>query len=402
MIGATRMPTTDRQVETLLSELVRIDSVTPWLIPGAAGEAAIGRYMAGWLERVDGISVALEEVAPGRSNLVARLAGSERGPRLWLNAHMDTVGYANWRERALIPVRDGDRLIGLGAADDKSSCALGMLALRSLAQRQIRLRGDVVLACVIDEEGASSGTEDLLRRHRPEMDACLVLEPEALDRIVVEHQGFGWIDLIVHGRAAHGSAPEVGIDAIVQMAEVIRRLAELDRTGFGHGEGGLSGRTVFHTGTIQGGTDYATYPSRCVLGIEIGTQPGEHLSERVREIEAIFADVARVYPTFRGEVAVRMDRDPFRAVGHEALYDALSRAAERVLGRAPVPAGVNGWGDSGLTQGAGVPTLSYGARGGNFHAPDEWVSVTEVVQGVEILEEAIVTYLARVARTQRR
>ena len=384
------MPATESQVERLLSDLVRIESVTPWLIPDGAGEGAIARFMAAWLADLPGVEVSLEEVADGRPNLIARLPGIGGGPTLYLNAHEDTVGYANWRDRALVPARDGDRLVGLGAADDKSSCALGLLALRSIVERGIRLRGDLVLACTVDEEGASIGTEDLIRRHR--MDAVLVLEPESIDRIVVEHQGFGWIDVVVHGRAAHGSAPDVGIDAIAQMAEVIDGLRALDATGFGHGEGGLSGRTVFHTGTIRGGTDYATYPASCVLGIEIGTQPGEHLRDRVGEIEAIFDQVRGRHPEFRGEVNVRIDRDPFLAAGHEALYEALAGAIERVSGKPARAAGVNGWGDSGLTQGAGIATLSWGAKGGNFHAPDEWVSISEMVEGVAILEEAIAAY----------
>ena len=384
------MTATDAQVESLLSQLVRIESVTPWLIPDGVGEGAVARFMAEWLGPLDGVGVTLEEVTEGRPNLLARLPGRGGGPTLCLNAHSDTVGYANWRERALLPVRDGDRLVGLGAADDKSSCAMSLLVLRSLVERRIALRGDLLVALTIDEEGASIGTEDFLRRHTA--DAVLVLEPEGIDRIVVEHQGFGWIDVIVHGRAAHGCDPDVGIDAIVHMAEVVRRLKALDDAGFGRGPGGLSGRTVFHTGTIRGGTDYATYPNQCVLGIEIGTQPGEHLSDRVREIEGIFEDVRRGYPDFRGEVAVQIDRDPFRAEGYEALYGALARAAERVLGRPAIPAGVNGWGDSGLTQAAGIPTLSYGALGGNFHAPDEWVSVSEIVQGVEIVERTVEAY----------
>jgi acetylornithine deacetylase/succinyl-diaminopimelate desuccinylase-like protein len=206
---------------------------------------------------------------------------------------------------------------------------------------------------------------------------------------VAEHQGFGWIDVIVRGRAAHGSDPDVGIDAIVRMAEVIRGLRALDATGFGHGEGGMSGRTVFHSGTIHGGTDYATYPASCVLGIEIGTQPGEHLSDRVREIEAIFEQVRGSDPEFRGEVRVRIDREPFMPAGYEALFDAIARSAEPVLGHAPVAAGLNAWGDSGLCSEAGIPTVCYGALGGNYHAPDEWVSMPEVVAGVEIVETAI-------------
>ena len=379
----------------LLADLVRIESVTPWLIPDGAGEARIATYLEAWLGSIEGLQVSLEEVEPGRPNVIARLRGAGPGPRLWLNAHSDTVGYANWRERALEPALDGDRLVGLGAADDKAGCVTAMLAMRELARRRTSLAGEVVAAFTIDEEGASIGTEDLLRRHRDEMDACLILEPDGNERITVEHQGFGWIDVVVHGRAAHGSAPDVGIDAIANMAEVIRRLKELDAAGFGRGNGGLSGRTVFHTGTVRGGTDYATYPATCVLGIEIGTQPGERLSDRVAEIEAIFEDLHRADPDFSGEVVVKIDRDPFLATGHEALLAALSDATLAVAGRRSAEVGMNAWADSGLTQNAGVPTLLFGPAGGNFHAPDEWVSVSEVEAAGKIVAEAVARFCRR-------
>ena len=381
------MPASEADVVSLLSELIRIDSVTPWLIPGGAAEAAVQDFMGAWLRRLPGVEVWTEDVAPGRPNLFARLRGSGGGPSLLINSHADTVGYANWADRALVPERRGDRLIGMGAADDKSSCAIAMLALRSIVERGVRLRGDLIVATTVDEEGASTGTIHLLERHRP--DAILVLEPDSLERIIVEHQGFGWVDIVVHGRAAHGSDPDDGIDAIARMGEVLAGLAELDATGFGRGEGGLSGRTVYHASTIRGGTDYATYPSSCVLGIEIGTQPGEHLADRLAEIEGIFARIRARHPDLSAETIVRIEREPFMPRGYEALFDAIVGAAEPVLGRAPAAAGLNAWGDSGLCGEAGIPTLCYGVLGGNYHAPDEWVSIPELVAAVPIVEGVI-------------
>jgi acetylornithine deacetylase len=384
------MPVSEHDVEELISQLVRIESVTPWLIPDGSGEGEVARFMAARLDAL-GVEVTLEEVAPGRPNLLARLRGTGGGLTLCLNAHSDTVGFASWRDRALEPRRENDRLYGLGAADDKGCCALALLVLRELATSGERLRGDLLVACTVDEEGVSIGTEDLVRHHR--MDAAIVLEPDALPRLVVEHQGFGWIDVIVHGKPAHGSAPEEGVDAIVHMAEVVQRLDRLDREVFAANPGPLNGRTVFHTGTIGGGTDYATYPSRCVLGIEIGTQPGEHLSDRVRDIETIFAEVREGYPSFRGEVDVKLDREPFRAEGHEDLQAALDAAATEVLGRPLEPVGLNAWADSGLMQGAGTPTLMLGPLGANFHAPDEWTSIPETVQAAAIVEGAVRRFL---------
>jgi succinyl-diaminopimelate desuccinylase len=386
---ALQTATDEAQVQALLSDLVRIESVTPWLIPDGSGEGAIARFMAEWLDDLD-VEVQLDEVEPDRPNLVARLRGTGGGPTLCLNAHSDTVGFANWADRALDPVRDGERLIGLGVADDKACCALGLLVLRALAAGDTPLRGDLMVACTIDEEGSSIGTSHLMDHH--EMDAAIVLEPDALPRGVVEHQGFGWIDVIVHGRAAHGSAPEIGVDAIVHMAEVVDRLHRLDRDVFVASPDPMNGRTVFHTGTIQGGTDYATYPNRAVLGIEIGTQPGEHLSDRVAEIEAIFAEIREIEPQFRGEVNVALDREPFKAEGHEALWDALDAATVETLGRPLEAAGLNAWTDAALMQAAGVPTILFGPLGGNFHAPDEWVSIPEIVQAASILQGAIVRF----------
>ena len=384
------MPIHEREVEELLSDLVRIDSVTPFLIPGGAGEGAIARVIADWLAPL-GVEVELEYVEPGRPNLVARLAGSGGGRSLCLNAHSDTVGYANWADRALVPERRGDRLIGVGVADDKASCAVGMLALRDLARSATRLRGDVVLACTIDEEGSSIGTVDLVRRHG--YDGAIVLEPEDVELVVVEHQGFGWLDIIVHGKPAHGSAPDDGIDAIVHMAQVVDGLAALDAR-FKAAPDPRNGRTVLHTGTISGGTDYATYPSRAILGIEIGTQPGETMAARVADIEAIFADCLARLPGFSAEIRIQVERDPFKASDHGPLLAGAQAAGQRTLGHPLVEVGLNAWTDAALMQAAGIPTILFGPTGGNFHAPDEWVSLPTCLQAAEIVTATAAEFCA--------
>jgi acetylornithine deacetylase len=382
---------TDEQASSLLGDLVRIESVTPWLIPGGAGERAIAEHIADRVRDLP-VEVSLDEIQPGRVNTVIRLVTGRPGPTLCVNAHADTVGYANWADRALAPQIDGDRMIGLGAADDKAGCAAALLALRDLVESGADLRGELMLALVADEEGVSIGTEALIETY--EMDATLIVEPDELPRAIVEHQGFGWVDVVVHGVPAHGSAPDAGVDAIVHLAEVVRRLHRLDVEVFAPNPNPMNGRTVFHTGTIQGGTDYATYPSRAVLGIEIGTQPGEHLSDRVADIEAIFEEIRAEDPRFRGEVVVQLNREPFRAEGHEALWEAMDGAAVEVLGTPLETAGLNAWADSGLTQLAGIPTVMFGPLGGNFHAPDEWVSIPEVAASARIVVETVRRYLS--------
>jgi acetylornithine deacetylase len=178
------------------------------------------------------------------------------------------------------------------------------------------------------------------------------------------------------------------------MTEVIAGLRALDRDVYATTSGLPCGKTVFHTSTIGGGTDYATYPSRTTLGIEIGTQPGEKLAHRVAEIEAIFAAVAEREPGFRGEITVRLERDPFTSAGHERLLADLNAAFEAVRGQVPVEVGLNAWTDAALLQSAGIPTVLIGPAGGNLHAPGEWVSIPEVTQLCSILEFTARTFLA--------
>ena len=385
------MPVTAKQVIELLSAMVRIESVTPYLISTGSGEAKVAAFIADWLSGT-GAEIDVVEVEPGRPNVLARLRGTGGGPTLCQNAHSDTVGYEGWPSEALLPRVDGDQIYGLGAADDKAGCAAAMLALATLAESDLPLRGDLLVACVADEEGISIGTEHLARQGG--IDAAIVIEPQFTHELVVEHQGFGWIDVITRGVAAHGCEPDVGVDAIVHLAEVITRLHRLDRTVFAVQPSLLNGRTVFHTGAITGGTDYATYPSYAQVGIEIGTQPREQLADRVAEIEDIFAEISKTEPGFRGEVVVKLDREPFVARGHEGLQDIVVRAMASVLGREPKITGMNGWTDAALLQAAGIPTLLMGSTGGNYHTAGEWASVSELVKLCEILVRVARDYLA--------
>jgi acetylornithine deacetylase len=384
------MSVTAKQVVELLSAMVRIESVTPYLIRTGSGEAKVAAFIADWLSGT-GAEIDVVEVEPGRPNVLARLRGTGGGPTLCLNAHSDTVGYEGWPDEALLPRVDGDRIYGLGAADDKAGCAAAMLALATLAESGTPLRGDLLVACVADEEGVSIGTEHLARQGG--IDAAIVIEPQFTHELVVEHQGFGWIDVITRGVAAHGCEPDVGVDAIVHLAEVITRLHRLDRTVFAEQPSPLNGRTVFHTGAISGGTDYATYPSHAQVGIEIGTQPGEQLTDRVAEIEDIFAEISKTEPGFRGDVVVKLNREPFVARGHEALQEIVVKAMASVLGREPKVTGMNGWTDAALLQAAGIPTLLMGSTGGNYHTSGEWASVSELVKLCEILVKVARDYL---------
>jgi acetylornithine deacetylase len=341
----------------LAAELVRIDSVNPDLVPGGAGEGEVARFVADWLVGA-GLEVEVEEVAPGRPNVVGRAHGSGGGPTLLLNAHMDTVGYEGM-ETPLEPRVEDERLYGRGAYDMKGSLAAIMLAGAEAAQA--RLRGDVLVAAVVDEEVYSIGAEAVARSYRA--DAAIVAEPTEL-RLVVAHKGFVWMEVETRGCAAHGSRPDLGEDAIVAMGRVLTGLGALADTLLANPSHSLLGSGSVHASVIRGGVELSTYPESCVLDLERRTVPGETVELVERQIREI-AGGAEIRTTFV--------REPFEVTWEEPVVQAVLRHAGD-----PEVAGVPFWADSAVFAAAGIPTVVFGPGGEGAHAQVEWVDLADL------------------------
>jgi acetylornithine deacetylase len=204
----------------LLSQLVAIDSVNPSLVPGGAGEREIAAFVAAWA-REAGLEVEVLEATPGRPSVIARARGTGGGRSLLLCGHCDTVTTEGMRDPR--PRVDGDPLYGRGAYDMKAGVAAALVACREAAA--LGLAGDVIVAAVADEEHASLGVQEVLAAVTA--GAAIVTEPTELE-LVVAHRGFVWSEIEVSGRAAHGSRPHLGVDAIVKTGPILTALGELD------------------------------------------------------------------------------------------------------------------------------------------------------------------------------
>ena len=351
--------------EELVASLVAIESVNPDLVPGGAGEARIADFVAERL-RDAGLEVELDEAAPGRPSVIAVAPGTGGGRSLMLNAHLDTVGVEGM-ERPFEPVvRDG-RLYGRGAYDMKAGLAACMLAAERL--RSERLAGDVVVTAVADEEYASIGVQSVLRRRRA--DAAIVTEPTAL-RVCVAHKGFVWAEVETAGRAAHGSRPAEGEDAITRMAPALTRLAELQSaldSAAGHE---LVGPGSVHASLIDGGQELSSYPARCLLSLERRTVPGETAEDVRCECNALVEGIEGA------EARLGLVREPFSVDPGAGVVRAVARAAEAVTGRPAELYGETYWMDAAFIQAAGIPTVVFGPGGEGAHAVEEWVDLPSV------------------------
>jgi acetylornithine deacetylase len=366
------------EIGELLAQLVAIDSINPDLVPGGAGEGEIARFVADWLERA-GLEVEMDEPAPGRPSVIGIARGSGGGRSLMLNAHMDTVGVASM-ERPHKPVMKDNRLYGRGAFDMKGGLAAIMLAAAE-AKRQ-HLRGDVILTAVSDEEYASIGTSSIVKRWHA--DAAIVTEPTGLDTCVA-HKGFIWLEVETQGIAAHGSRPDLGIDAIVKMGKVLVGLEELDRSLRSKSSHPLLESGSLHASLITGGQELSSYPERCVLSVERRTIPGETQASVESQIHTIFDQLAASDSAFKASLRTTLVRDAFEVAENEPIVQVVRRQAAALLGQEPAIVGATAWMDSAILSAAGIPTVVFGPGGEGAHAVIEWVDLEQVGRCVEVL-----------------
>jgi acetylornithine deacetylase len=370
-----------------LQDLVRINSINPALEAGGPGEAEMGRYVAGALERL-GLEVATHEPEAGRVSVVGRLAGGKGGRTLMLNAHMDTVGVAGMAEPFSGAVRDG-RLYGRGSYDMKGSLAACMGAAKALADAGAPFRGTLLVAGVADEENASLGTADLIGRYQA--DAAIVTEPTALE-LCLAHKGFAWIEVTTEGRAAHGSRPDLGVDANMAMGKFLARLAELERDLRRRTPHPLVGPPSLHAGVLQGGTAPSVYAASARLTIERRMIPGETQAQVLREIGDIIAELSREDPAFHATHRLTLARGPFEVSRDAEIVRVVAGAVEGELGAPARLGGQTPWMDSALLADAGVETVVIGPAGAGAHAAEEWVDVESVVRLAAVLVRSVLTY----------
>jgi acetylornithine deacetylase len=357
------------EVGDLVARLVAIDSVNPSLVPGGAGEAEIAAFVSAW-SRDAGLDAEVLAATPGRPSVLVRARGSGGGRTLLLCGHLDTVNVEGMTDPH-IPRIEGGRLYGRGAYDMKAGLAAALVAVRDAAR--LRLAGDVVVAAVADEEHASLGVQDVLRAVRA--DAAIVTEPTELE-VVVAHKGFVWSEIHVAGRAAHGSRPHLGTDAIVRTGPILTALGALD-AALGDRTHPLLGRASVHASVIEGGVELSSYPAHCVVGLERRTLPGETAAGVERELAALLDRCRAADPGLDAEQRTLLVREPFEVDPDAELVGLVRAAAAEVLPHEPPIGGASYWADAAFIAAAGIPTVMFGPGGAGAHAVEEWVSLAD-------------------------
>ena len=369
----------------LLRELVRADSRNPSLVPNAPGESAAAHVLAEVL-RDWGVHADVIDAAPERPNVIARLGGKSGGRTLMLNGHLDVVGVEGMVHEPFAALERDGKLYGRGSADMKGGVA-AMCAAAVRAADSGSLKGEVIIAAVADEEWSSIGTKALIDSGI-RADAAIVTEPTRL-AIMPAHRGFVWFTITVHGRAAHGSRYDLGVDAIRLAGLLLGELDALEQRELATRTHPLLGRASLHASTIEGGLGMSTYPDRCVLRIERRTLPGESPALTRIQIDAACERVRAQRPEFRADIALDLAQGPSDVAVDAPIVRALESAIAAEGGTAGV-AGMTAWTDASLLNDAGIPAICYGPGDiGLAHAAEEFVPLDEVEEAASVLARLV-------------
>ncbi len=358
---------------SLTRSLLHFDTVNP---PGREADCArhAGRLLEDW-----GYRVAYQEFAPGRTSVIARAGGSDAKAPLCLTGHLDVVplGSRAWRHDAFAGETDGDRLYGRGSSDMKAGVAAMLIAAANFAKRLNNTPG-VVLVLTAAEEGGCVGSAELakLPKLMGRAGAMVVGEPTS-NYPLVGHKGSIKFYASFRGVSAHGSMPQLGVNAVYKAARAISRLEGFE---FGVPAHPIMGSPTMNVGTVEGGSGVNLVPDLATIGVDIRTVPGvDH--------DALISDLKKTIP--EAELQVFANNESVWTEPQQAWVQRVFEICKPILKEKPEPRTAPYMTDAANLRKvyAGVPTVVLGpGEAAMAHQTDEYCNVERIRESVAIYE----------------
>jgi acetylornithine deacetylase/succinyl-diaminopimelate desuccinylase family protein len=364
-----------------LSAMVRIPSLNSFGHPDPQNpaEEAMAQFFEARLKELD-LDVSTAVVADGRRNVWGRLKGSGGGPTLMLAGHMDTVGVAGYAEPFEPTFQDGC-IHGRGSCDMKAGLAAYLEVARIILARDLPLKGDLIIAGVVDEEDAMIGSKHFGEKG-PKVDYAIVAEPSKL-AISTAHRGQVCLTIRTLGVSTHSSVPQNGINAIYHMSAAIQALQDYANQLTTRDADPLCGKPTFSVGAIKGGENASSVPDFCEIEVDRRTVPGESYESILAELNEILTGVAANIPDFKYEISSpALYCPPLKTDMASPIVGAISSAVKSALGQDPTYMTFPGSTDA---PNFGCPTVICGAGDlAQCHSINEYVPVAEIKAAIEI------------------
>jgi succinyl-diaminopimelate desuccinylase len=373
----------------LLTEFVKLPTVNP---PG--DEKLAADWLATQLEQM-GFSPHVEDLGDNRANVTSIMQGSGEKPALVFNGHLDVVppGDLPWTYDPFGAVHVNGRLYGRGTSDMKSGLMAMVLAANAMKRSGVRLKGDLILSGVADEESTALGAKAWVQAGGLRgVGAIVIGEPTNLEVYIAE-KGACWLEITTFGKTAHGAMPNLGINAVMHMTTALQALTRLSLPFPPHP---LLDKPTISVGTIVGGNKTNVVPDRCIATLDMRTLPGMRHEDVVQEIRQMLDGLREAIPNFKYELRVIADRAPVASDPHAPIVETTLSILE-AHGQRAIPQATPGYAtDASVFQPAsGAPFLIFGP--GNpqvIHQPDEYVEVDTYLRSIELYCELAVKYLS--------
>lgn len=372
----------------LLTEFVKLPTVNP---PG--DEKLAADWLAIQFERM-GFTPQVEDLGGNRANIVSVLKGSGEKPALVFNGHLDVVppGDLPWTHEPFAGVQVDGRLYGRGTSDMKSGLMAMALAASALKHAGVKLKGDLIVAGVADEESTALGAKAWVDAGGLQgVGAIVIGEPSNLEVYIAE-KGACWVEITTFGKTAHGAMPDLGINAVMHMTAALQALTHLSLPFQPHP---LLDKPTMSVGTIVGGQKTNVVPDRCRATIDMRTLPGMRHEDVVGKIRQTLDGLRQAIPNFQYELRVIADRAPVASDARSPIVATLLSILE-AHGQPQTPKATPGFAtDASVFQPAsGAPFVIFGPGNPHvIHQPNEYVEIDTYLQSIELYCEIAATYL---------
>lgn len=370
-------------MKELLSKLIQAQTTAD------KGELAAAETISAELGR-SGIDSRIDKWDGTRANLTAQVKSSGHKGALLFACHLDVVppGEVSWRHPAFGGIESEGKIYGRGSTDMKGGIAAIVTAIGEIANSGTKLQGDIILFGAAGEETDCCGTKRFVRNcgWLPEISGVVLPEPTDFE-IVTAHRGMLWLKVQTFGKAAHSSAPQLGVNAIASMTSVLNELENFEIRFEPHD---LLGKCSMSINTISGGQAMNIVPDKCEIGIDIRTVPGQNYQDIINDLQIIFAKLKQTNPQFEAKVSV------IREVG--ALE--TDTQCDFVRDFCSVT-GINKTCAVGFTTDGphfaslGLPVVIFGPGKPHLaHKPDEYIDISDVEKAVEYYKNIILKFLS--------
>lgn len=391
-----------KTVIALTQKLVQIESV--FRNDGKGNEQEVANYVAEYLRSLNlGIEVHIEEVAPGRPNVIGIIDSKKPGKTLLFEGHTDVVTEGNrdaWVYDPFGAEIITGRMYGRGTNDTKGNLACMITAVQSILLDQEEFTGKIILCIPCDEEGLMLGIKHFIAQGWADgVDGAIICEPEE-NQVCIAQRGAIRLRVDIYGKMAHGAISWSGINPNWRMARFITEMEKLEKE-----EQERLGEDPFLkwpsiTPTILqapviGDAQINVIPDQCMTTLDIRTVPAQNHDELLAKIEAIIARMKESDPDFKVELTVLDNRPATFTERTNPIVEAVHHAVKQVLQKEPIYNGVPGATDGTFLHVHGIPIVTIGAGDRDIpHQINEYVDIEELAETTAIYRKAALLFLA--------